>query len=81
MITGVDIPDALIDLERAAEIEQARLIGLIGRPYEEQWQTWRAAASTAQAAITEYAEATGLDWYDVEQAVKRAVHHREDPAG
>jgi len=80
MITGVDLPDDLINLERKAEAERAAMAGLAGPPYEEQWRAWRRAAVAVQAAITSHAKATGLNRYEVEQAVKRVVRHEtEDP--
>jgi hypothetical protein len=77
----VDIPDDLINLERAAEEARAQLAGLTGPEYEEQWRAWRTASEAVQAAITEYAGAAGENRYEVEQAVKTAVRHGdEDPA-
>ncbi|MEU4168891.1 hypothetical protein AB0F46_18685 [Streptomyces sp. NPDC026665] len=81
MITGVEIPDALIALERAAEEARARMAGLDGAEYDAQWKAWRAASAAAQAAITDHAKATRANRYDVEQAVKHTVRHQaEDPA-
>lgn len=77
----MDIPDELINLERAAEEERAKLAGLTGPEYEEQWRVWRRASETVQAAITEHATAADANRYEVEQAVKKAVRHGdEDPA-
>lgn len=74
--------ERLIPLERAAEEARARLAGLIGGEYEEQWKAWRAASEAVQAAITEHAAASGENRYEVEKAVKAAVRHaEEDPAG
>lgn len=74
--------ERLIPLERAAETERAKLAGLIGDEYEQQWQAWREASETVQAAITEHAATSGENRYEVEQAVKKAVRHaEEDPAG
>lgn len=76
-----DIPDELIKLERSAEEERAKLAGLTGDEYDEQWRRWRTASEAVQAAITAHAEATEASRYDVEQAVKCAVRHaQEDPA-
>ncbi|MFJ9821330.1 hypothetical protein ACIRU3_39950 [Streptomyces sp. NPDC101151] len=76
-----DIPEFLIELERAAETERARLAGLAAEEYDEQWRRWRTASETVQAAITAHAEETGGSRYELEQAVKRAVRHtEEDPA-
>jgi hypothetical protein len=78
----VNIPDDLINLERAAEEARAQLAGLAGPAYEEQWRAWRTASEKVQAAITAHAAAAGENRYEVEQAVKTAVRHGdEDPAG
>ncbi|MFD9004832.1 hypothetical protein ACFV0T_28395 [Streptomyces sp. NPDC059582] len=77
----MDIPDELIRLERTAEEERARMAGLAGPEYEEQWQVWRAASVAVQAAITEHAAETKADRNELEQAVKKAVRDAdEDPA-
>ncbi|WP_262058549.1 hypothetical protein [Streptomyces sp. STR69] len=74
--------ERLIPLERAAETERAKLAGLIGDEYEAQWQAWRTASETVQAAITEHAAESGENRYEVEKAVKTAARHsEEDPAG
>ncbi|MCX4974251.1 hypothetical protein [Streptomyces sp. NBC_00620] len=74
--------ERLILLERSAETERAKLAGLMGPEYEEQWRAWRRASEAVQAAITEHATATDQNRYEVEQAVKAAVRHaEEDPAG
>lgn len=38
------IPENLVEPERAAETERARLAGLSSEEYEEQWRRWRAAS-------------------------------------
>ncbi|MFE9451882.1 hypothetical protein [Streptomyces sp. NPDC006739] len=76
-----DVPENLIELERVAETERARLAGLSGEEYDAQWRRWRTASQAVQAAITAHAEETGSDRYELEQAVKKAVRHaEEDPA-
>ncbi|MEV7995842.1 hypothetical protein AB0O67_29295 [Streptomyces sp. NPDC086077] len=78
----MDIPDDLIALERAAEEQRARLAGLDGDEYDQQFQAWREAAQAVQAAIADHATATGQSRYALEMAVKRAVRRsQEDPAG
>ena len=73
--------ERLIPLERAAETERAKLAGLIGDEYDEQWRAWFKASEAVQAAITEHATESGENRYEVEQAVKAAVRHaEEDPA-
>ncbi|OIJ92010.1 hypothetical protein BIV24_14700 [Streptomyces colonosanans] len=65
----------MIMLERSAEEERERLAGLDGEERMAQWQRWWEASKAAQAAVTEHAEATGQNRYEVEQAVKKAVRH------
>lgn len=64
-MSDVELPDDLIELERIAwEAAQQ------GRLTPDQ-------AAAVQARITEHAAAAGLDRYEVEMAVKRAVRHPE----
>ncbi|MEU1707679.1 hypothetical protein ABZ478_20165 [Streptomyces sp. NPDC005706] len=75
-----EVPDELIELERSAEQERARLAGLTGDDFDVQLRRWRDAAESVQAAITAHTEAVGANRYEVEQAVKKAVRHtQEDP--
>ena len=77
----VDIPDDLINLERAAEEQRAQLAGLAGPEYDEQWRAWLTASEKVQAAIAAHAEASGENRFELEAAVKKAVRHaEEDPA-
>ncbi|MGW3634322.1 hypothetical protein ACWD7F_29930 [Streptomyces sp. NPDC005122] len=72
--------ERLIPLERTAEEERAKLAGLSGAEYEDQWRIWRQASDLVQAAIAEHATASGEDQCDVEQAVKKAARCAdEDP--
>ncbi|MET8411401.1 hypothetical protein ABZV34_25415 [Streptomyces sp. NPDC005195] len=72
--------ERLIPLERTAEEERAKLAGLSGAEYEDQWRIWRHASDLVQAAIAEHATASGEDRSDVEQAVKKAARCAdEDP--
>ncbi|MFD7278381.1 hypothetical protein ACFV80_15355 [Streptomyces sp. NPDC059862] len=75
----LDIPDRLINLERSAMEEHAKLTGLYGEAYDAQWKAWRRAAEVLHAAVTEYAAHgdVGMSRHEVEQAVKRAVRHPE----
>ncbi|MFF5475440.1 hypothetical protein [Streptomyces achromogenes] len=81
-MTVQEIPDELINLERSAEQERARLAGLTGDDYDAQLRRWRKASAVFQAAVTEHATTTKTSRYEVEQAVKKAVRHpeREDGA-
>jgi hypothetical protein len=76
-----DISDELTKLERSAEEERAKLAGLQDEEYDAQLSRWRTASEAVQAAIIKHAAATGVNRYELEQAVKAAVRHgREDPA-
>ncbi|MFD8805598.1 hypothetical protein [Streptomyces sp. NPDC059597] len=76
---AADIPETLIELERTAEKERARLAGLDGEAYEEQRRAWRAAAERVQAAVTKYAGREDVEQsrYEVEMAVKKAVRYAD----
>ncbi|MEU5533724.1 hypothetical protein [Streptomyces sp. NPDC020362] len=76
-----DVPENLIELERVAEQERARLAGLTGEEYEAQWRRWRAASEAVRAAVDAHAAETGVGRCELEQSVKKAVRHaEEDPA-
>ncbi|MDW6058199.1 hypothetical protein SAZ11_08870 [Streptomyces sp. FXJ1.4098] len=65
----------MVDLQRASDAEHAKLKGLDGEEHREQWERWREAAETVQAAIT---EATGDgNRYQLEAKVKKAARHPE----
>ena len=64
-VADFDLPDHLIDLERAAW--QAHQAGTL-TPDQ---------AAAVQQAITEHAKEAGLPRVDVEMAVKKAVRHPE----
>ncbi|MFD8423853.1 hypothetical protein [Streptomyces sp. NPDC059466] len=72
--------ERLIPLERAAEEERAKLAGLRGADYEEQWRAWRRAFDAVETAVTEHATTYGKNRHEVEDAVKRAIRRTdEDP--
>ncbi|MET8694737.1 hypothetical protein ABZV65_19590 [Streptomyces bauhiniae] len=71
----MEIPEPLIDLERAAETERAKLAGLDGDEYTAQRRVWRAAAAVFQQAVTAHAAEAGVARHLLEQAVKHAVRH------
>ncbi|GHE16084.1 hypothetical protein GCM10010339_92840 [Streptomyces alanosinicus] len=73
-----DVPEDLIELERTAELERARLAGVSGKGYDAQWRRWREASEAAQAAATAHAEETGRNRYELVQSVKKAVRHIEE---
>ncbi|WP_413102205.1 hypothetical protein [Streptomyces sp. Inha503] len=74
----MDIPDRLIELQTAADAEQAKLSGLVGDEHAAQWASWFTAAATVQAAITEHAKEAGLNRFELEAAVKKSVRHPDD---
>ncbi|MEV4909386.1 hypothetical protein AB0N46_32680 [Streptomyces albidoflavus] len=74
----MDIPDTLIDLQRAADAEWARLAELTDHDEREQQRlVWFEAGARAQAAITEWAAAHNENRYKVEKAAREAVRHPE----
>ncbi|MDX3019885.1 hypothetical protein [Streptomyces acidiscabies] len=76
----MDIPEALIELERAAVEAHAGLAGLEGEAYVERVAVWREAATAVQTAIAEHAREAGVDRYELEMAVKQAVRRPDTPA-
>ncbi|MGW2267053.1 hypothetical protein [Streptomyces koyangensis] len=74
----MDIPDTLIDLQRAADGEWTRLAELTDNDEREaQRLVWFEAGARAQAAVTEWAAAHNENRYKVEKAVRKAVRHPE----
>ncbi|MFG3311887.1 hypothetical protein ACGF0C_07985 [Streptomyces albidoflavus] len=74
----MDIPDSLIDLQRAADAEWARLAELTDHDEREaQRLVWFEAGARAQAAITEWAREHEKNRAKVEAAVKQAARHPE----
>ncbi|MGW7597175.1 hypothetical protein [Streptomyces antimycoticus] len=67
--------DRLIELQRASDAEHAKLQGLDGEEHAAQWERWRKAAETVQAAITE--AAGDGNRYELEAKVKKAARHPE----
>ncbi|MFP3116296.1 hypothetical protein [Streptomyces sp. Iso 434] len=78
----MDIPDSLIDLQRAADAEWARLAELTDNDEREaQRLVWFEAGARAQAAITEWAREHEKNRAKVEVAVKKAARHPETGSG
>lgn len=67
--------DRLIELQRASDTEREKLTGLDGEEHRAQWERWRTAAETIQAAITE--AAGDGNRYELEAKVKKAARHPE----
>lgn len=74
----MDIPDRLIDLQKAADAEHAKLRGLDGDERAAQMQHWFDAAAESQAAVTKHAQTAGLNRSELEATVKKAVRHPAD---
>ncbi|MCE0446844.1 hypothetical protein LT493_26355 [Streptomyces tricolor] len=66
-----EIPDELISLERSAEQERARLVGLTGDDYDAQLRRWREASAAFHTAVTGHAATAQISRYELEQAVKK----------
>ena len=66
---AIELTDELLELQRAAN--RAHAEATAGGYSAEGWEPWMQAAERVQAAVTEHAEATGQNRYDVEQEVKR----------
>ncbi|CUW31809.1 hypothetical protein [Streptomyces reticuli] len=64
-MSDLDLPDDLVQLERNAWEAAQR------------GELTAAQAAEVQAAITAHAEASGLDRYTVEMALKKTVRHPE----
>ncbi|MFF5668772.1 hypothetical protein ACFY8S_01325 [Streptomyces hygroscopicus] len=71
----MEIPDRLIELQKTADDEHAKLTALDGDEHAAQWNRWRDAATASQAAVTEHATEAGLNRAALEAAVKKAVRH------
>lgn len=68
--------EQLIDLQRTADAEHARLAGLEGEERAAQWERWRKAAVAVQTAVTEAAQEAGANRAEIEAAVKRTARHQ-----
>lgn len=68
----------LCELKKAAE--EARETATAGPYSADAWRPWVDAAEKFQRAVTAHATEHGLNRYDVEAAVKKAVMHPEDGA-
>ncbi|MGW3036446.1 hypothetical protein ACWDCB_35195 [Streptomyces sp. NPDC001178] len=70
------MPAVLISLQRAADVEHARLCELTD--YDERKQQrlkWFEAAAAAQAAVTDFARTKRRNRHEVEQELRRLVRH------
>lgn len=74
----MDIPEHLIDLQRAANEAHARLEAATSdEERRDQREAWRMTAEAVQAAITQHAVEHSLNRYKVGQALKKAAKHPE----
>lgn len=71
----VDLPDSLIDLQRAADDEGKKLEHLDGDDREKQRTVWFERAAEAQAAVTAYAAEHDLNRFDVEKVLRQVPRH------
>ncbi|TVL89881.1 hypothetical protein CD790_25270 [Streptomyces sp. SAJ15] len=69
----------MVDLQKTANAEHAKLAGLDGEEHAAQWERWRAAAEAVQAAVTE--AAAGGNRYELEAKVKQAARHPKEDGG
>ncbi|MFI6881125.1 hypothetical protein ACIBL6_47545 [Streptomyces sp. NPDC050400] len=76
---AIELPDDLIELQRAADEEGRKLEHLDNGEREKQRKVWFDAAAKAQAAVTAYAEEQGLNRYDVEKQLRQDVRHPPAP--
>ncbi|MEU1071963.1 MULTISPECIES: hypothetical protein [unclassified Streptomyces] len=78
----MDVEESFVQLcELKRAVEAARESATAGPYSAEAWRPWVDAAETFQRAVTEHATAHGLNRYDVEAAVKKAVLHPEGDEG
>ncbi|MFF3324992.1 hypothetical protein [Streptomyces sp. NPDC002889] len=68
---AIELTDELLELQRAADAARDQATGAGYSPRA--WRPWQDAAAAVQAAVTAHAAATGLNRYEVEQALKAAV--------
>lgn len=75
--TRTGLPASLIALQQAADLERRKLELLDHHDdRDRQRRAGRTAAATVQDAVTRYARAGGLNRFDVEQELRRAVRDR-----
>ncbi|WP_338704294.1 hypothetical protein V2W30_40985 (plasmid) [Streptomyces sp. Q6] len=71
----MDLPDSLIELQRAADDEGKKLEHLDGEDREKQREVWFEAAARAQAAVTAHAQEHDLNQFDAEKALRQVTRH------
>ncbi|MFJ8828260.1 hypothetical protein ACIREE_41905 [Streptomyces sp. NPDC102467] len=71
----MDLPDRLIELQRAADDEGRKLEHLDDDERRTQREVWFEAAAVVTAAVTEYARENELNRFAVEKALRQTVRH------
>nr|WP_202501290.1 hypothetical protein [Streptomyces sp. SID5785] len=74
----------MIALQRAADDAGRRIEHLDDSERPAQRESWFRAAAAVQAAVTAYADAHGLDHFEVEKQLRQTVRHlprREEWSG
>ncbi|MGY0021131.1 hypothetical protein ACVHNB_19375 [Streptomyces sp. YJ-C3] len=74
-----ELPDELLELQRAADDEGRKLEHLDDGEREKQREVWFAAAAKSQAAVSDYAARNDLNRYEVEKQVRQTVRHPPTP--
>lgn len=75
----MDLPDRLIELQRAADEQGRRLEHLDAEERTAQRERWFEAAGETEAAVAAYAAENGLNRYEVEKALRQIVRHPPNP--
>ncbi|MGY0023731.1 hypothetical protein ACVHNB_32775 [Streptomyces sp. YJ-C3] len=75
----MDLPDRLIELQRAADDEGRKIEHLDDEQRSKQREVWFEAAAKVDAAVTEYARENELNRYAVEKELRQTVRHPPKP--
>lgn len=75
----MDLPDNLIELQRAADEEGRKLEHLDDTEREQQRSVWFEKAAEVQAAVTAYAAEHDLKRPDVEKKLRQVTRHPPAP--
>ncbi|MFZ3573274.1 hypothetical protein ACOKM5_40730 [Streptomyces sp. BH097] len=77
----MELPDDLIELQRAADDEGRKLEHLDNDEREKQREVWFEAVAMAQAAVVKFAQDNDLNRYDVEKQLRQVTRHPQPPQG
>ncbi|MFI6875683.1 hypothetical protein ACIBL6_19820 [Streptomyces sp. NPDC050400] len=72
---AIELPDDLIELQRVADDEGRKMEHLDVSDREKQREVWFEAAAKAQAAVAAFADAQGLNRFDVEKQLRQVTRH------